>query len=370
VTAARPSVAIVHDYLTQRGGAERVVLAMHRTFPDAPLYTSLYDPDGTYPEFAAVEVRTSPLDRIGPLRRSHRLALPLLAPTFSAVRVDADVVICSSSGWAHGVRTRGRKIVYCHAPARWLYEADEYSRTSGSAVRAALRSLRPVLTRWDQYAARSADIYVANSGHTRDKVRATYDIEAIVVHPPHGMSVEAPRRAVPSIAPGFFLCVSRLLAYKHVDVVVEAFRHTPEEQLVVVGRGPDEALVRALAGENVRFLSDMDDDAMRWLYANARALIAASYEDFGLTPIEAAAFGRPTVALRYGGYLDTVIDGTTGLFFDALEPRAIASALRAWCARPIDSVRVQQHAAQFSEDRFQTQLHELVGDDRHMAGAV
>jgi glycosyltransferase involved in cell wall biosynthesis len=370
VTAPRPSVAIVHDYLTQRGGAERVVLAMHRAFPDAPLYTSLYDPDGTYPEFAALDVRPSPLDRVGFLRRSHRMALPLLAPTFSAMRVDADAVICSSSGWAHGVRTDGRKLVYCHAPARWLYQADEYSRASGTAVRAALGGLRPALTRWDQHAARSADTYLANSRHTREQVQAAYGIDALVVHPPHGMSVGATRRAVPSIEPGFYLCVSRLLAYKHVDAVVEAFRRLPEERLVVVGRGPDEARVRAAAGGNVRFLSELDDDAMRWLYANARALIAASYEDFGLTPLEAAAFGRPTIALRYGGYLDTVIEGTTGLFFDTLVPRAIALAVRRLREQPVDSDVVSRHARGFGEDRFRSQLHELVGCDRQAATAT
>src|SRR4051812_17705186 len=122
----RTSVAIVHDYLTQRGGAERVVLAMNRAFPDAPIYTSLYDPDGTYPEFATIDVRTAPLNRVPALCRYHRGAFPVLAPTFSAMNIDADVVVCSSSGWAHGVRTAGYKIVYCHAPARWLYQTDRY----------------------------------------------------------------------------------------------------------------------------------------------------------------------------------------------------------------------------------------------------
>jgi glycosyltransferase involved in cell wall biosynthesis len=343
---------------------------MHRAFPDAPIYTSLYEPDSTYPEFAELDVRPSVLNRVPALRRFHRSAFPLLAPTFSAMRVDADVVICSSSGWAHGVRTHGRKLVYCHAPARWLYQADEYSRASRATVRAALRGLRPALTRWDHYAARSADIYVANSRHTREQVQAAYGFEAFVVHPPHSMSIGAPRRAVPAIEPGFYLCVSRLLACKHVDTVVEAFGHLPEKRLVVVGRGPDEARVRAVAGGNVRFLSELNDDSMRWLYANARALIAASYEDFGLTPIEAAAFGRPTIAFRYGGYLDTVIDGTTGLFFDTLEPRAIAHAVRGLCAQPVDSDTVERHAQGFGEDRFRFQLHELVGCDRQQSAAV
>lgn len=120
------TVALVHDYLTQRGGAERVVLSLRRAFPDAPIYTSLYDPAGTFPEFGAADVQPLPLNLLAPLRRRHRLALGLLAPSFSRLRVEADVVVCSSSGWAHGTAATGRKIVYCHAPARWLYQGERY----------------------------------------------------------------------------------------------------------------------------------------------------------------------------------------------------------------------------------------------------
>ena len=120
----RPQVAIAHDYLTQRGGAERVVLAMLRAFPGATVHTLLYDPEGTFPEFREAHVVTSPLNRLGPLRRDHRLALPLLAPSFSRLEIAADVVVCSSSGWSHGARVEGRKVVYCHTPARWLYQPD------------------------------------------------------------------------------------------------------------------------------------------------------------------------------------------------------------------------------------------------------
>src|SRR5437868_3905298 len=131
-------VAIVHDYLTQRGGAERVVLSMLKAFPKALVYTSLYDPNSTFQEFRNIEVRTLPIDRIGTLRRNHRLALPLLAPAFSQLKVDADVVICSSSGWAHGVKTDARKVVYCYTPARWLYQPDRYLARDKSVAHAAL----------------------------------------------------------------------------------------------------------------------------------------------------------------------------------------------------------------------------------------
>src|SRR5262249_31471914 len=140
---ARRSVALVHDYLTQRGGAERVVLSLTRAFPCAPVYTSLYDLGRTFPEFDAVDLRPLPLHRVAPLRRHHRSALPVLAPAFSSLRVDADVVVCSSSGWGHGVRARGRKIVYCHTPARWLYQRERYLRGRGRVVRGLTRAAGP-----------------------------------------------------------------------------------------------------------------------------------------------------------------------------------------------------------------------------------
>jgi glycosyltransferase involved in cell wall biosynthesis len=361
VTATTPSVALVHDYLTQRGGAERVVLAMHRAFPDAPLYTSLYDPDTTYPEFADVDVRPSVLDRFASLRHAHRRALPLLAPTFSSLRIDADVVICSSSGWAHGVRTLGHKIIYCHAPARWLYQTNRYLATSPSHLRVAFTCVRPMLARWDRHAARSADQYLANSTYTRDRVRQAYGIDAEVLFPPSGLDARGPQHEVAGIEPGFLLCVSRLLPYKNVDAVVAAIGLLGDERLVVVGTGPDEERIRSLAGPNVRLLSTVSDPELRWLYARARGLIAAAYEDLGLTPLEAVAFGTPTAALAHGGYLDTVVAGVTGVFFEAPEPKSIVDAVRRLRTTPFDTAAAQLHAHEFSEGRFRERLAAVVG---------
>ncbi len=174
----------MHDYLTQRGGAERVVLSLCRAFPDAPVYASFYDPETTFPEFRARDVRPLWLDRAAPLRRRHRLALPLLPLAFTTSRVDADVVVCSSSGWAHGIRTDGRKIVYCHSPAKWLYRADDYLGAHPSArARVGLRALGPVLRRFDRRAAASADTYVANSTFIAAQIRDVYGIEAEVLCP-------------------------------------------------------------------------------------------------------------------------------------------------------------------------------------------
>ena len=263
-------VALVHDYLTQRGGAERVVLSLTRAFPEAPVYTSLYDPDGTFPEFADVDVRTLPINRLPPLRRHHRLALPLLGPSFSRLKVKADVVICSSSGWAHGAQVEGRKIVYCHTPARWIYQPGRYLRGHAWPVRAAAGLIRTRLERRDQRAAASADLYLANSTVVAERIKSIYGVEAeIVPRRPRSRPTGRPQ-PVDGVEPGFVLCVSRLLAYKNVDAVVRAFAELPTERLVVAGGGPEERALGALAGANVTLTGRVSDDGLRWLYANCR----------------------------------------------------------------------------------------------------
>jgi glycosyltransferase involved in cell wall biosynthesis len=358
-----PSIALVHDYLTQRGGAERVVLSLTRAFPKAALYTSLYEPDTTFPEFSALDVRPLPLNRFAPLRRSHRLALPLLTPAFSRLCVDADVVICSSSGWAHGARTSGQKIVYCHSPAKWLYRpADYLGQRSGAGARLALRLLTPGLRRFDQRAARSADLYLANSTFIARQIVEVYGIHARVLPPPVGIDSTGPTEPVADLEPGFLLTVARLLPYKNVAQTVEAFRGRPRSRLVVVGEGPERNRLVAAAPPNVTLLGEIDDARLRWLYTNCRGLVAASREDFGLTPVEAAAFGKPVAALRWGGFHDTVQEGTTGVFFASADPALIAVAIDELEGRAWDLEAILRHAEDFGEERFIGEIRAIVSD--------
>jgi glycosyltransferase involved in cell wall biosynthesis len=356
------NVAIVHDYVTQRGGAERLVLSMLKAFPEAAFYTSLYRPETTFPGFGEVEVQTLPLNHLPPLRRNHRLALPLLAPAFSRFRVTADVVLCSTSGWAHGVRTDGRKIVYCNNPARWLYQRDQYLPARAVFARAVVTAARPALVSWDRRAAASAHRFLASSNAVRARIRDAYGIAAEVVPPPHSIDAGGPRRPVPGVEPGFFLCVSRLLPYKNVVPVVHAFADS-NERLVVVGTGPDEARVTAAAGASVEVLGSVSDEELRWLYANCIAVVAAAHEDYGLTPLEGAAFGKPSVVLRAGGFLDTVVEGETGLFFDRPEPRAIARAVRDAAARRWDDATLLRHADEHSEPVFIERLRAIAAEE-------
>lgn len=364
-----PTVALAHDYATQRGGAERVALMMADAFPDAPMYTTLHDAAGTYPQFGTLDLRTSGLDRVGVLRRHHRLALPFLAGAVNRTVVEADVLLASSTGWAHGYRGAGRTVVYCHAPARWLYQRARYLGPDAGSVAhrarrlvagASLGLLSPALRRWDADAAGGADVYLANSTVTRQAVRDVYGISAEVLPPPPAMLPDGEERAIEGLAPGFLLCVARLLPYKNVDVVIEAARATGRE-LVVVGDGPDRARLTLLAhGAPVRLVGRVDDAQLRWVYRHASALVAASYEDYGLSPLEAASFGRPAVVLRDGGYLDTVVDGVTGVFFDRPQADDIARGIEDAATRDWDTEKLTSHAARFGVDRFAARLREVV----------
>jgi glycosyltransferase involved in cell wall biosynthesis len=359
-----PPVALVHDYLTQRGGAERVVLTLAGGYPTATIHTALYDPEATFPGFAAHDVRTLPLDRIGLLRDHHRLALPLLAPAFSRLHVDADVTVCSSSGWAHGARTSGAKVVYCHNPARWLYQSDQYLAGSSRLAAVGLALLAPPLRRWDGKAAATADRYLVNSRAVRTRVANVYGIDADVVPPPVDIDVDGPRRPPGDIEPGFLLCVSRLLPYKNVGAVAAAFARLPHLRLVVIGSGPLSDELIGSAPPNVTVLGRVEDDELRWLYASCLGLVAASYEDFGLTPVEAAAFARPTAALRWGGFLDTIVEGETGCFFDEPRPRLIADAVVRLVDGSWSEERLTGHAGLYSPERFLARVAEVIDDVR------
>ncbi|MCS6711621.1 glycosyltransferase [Brachybacterium sp. EF45031] len=373
-----PKVVIAHDYLTQRGGAERVVASLAKAFPEAEIWTQFYEPDQTYPEFQDRVVHTSPLNSIGIFRRDPRLALPILPLTSWLLRPPGDVVVASSTGWAHGYRTRGRKVVYCHSPARWLYLPEDYLGDAGrwDPKRIVLALVTPLHRIWDRRAALSANVYLANSTVVRDRIRRVYGLPATVVPPPFSPAVaEGSKDPIPQLAGwagadgtegGHYLVVSRLLPYKHVDRVIEAFRDLPEARLLVIGKGPEGERLRALAPQNVRLVEGLSDAQMRWAYGTARALIAASHEDFGLTPLEAGAHGVPTLALRAGGYLDTIREGVNGVFFDAPEVESIREGVQKLADRaPWDPQIIRQHTDRFSEERFITAIREAM---RQVAG--
>lgn len=354
-TAQYP-IAIAHDYLTQRGGAERVVLALHKAFPEAPIYTTLYDPEKTYPEFKNCTIITSPLNRIPLFRKDHRLALPLLPIFSSRLKVESEKAIVSTTGWAHGFNLPQKSFIYCHSPARWIYLTDQYiGNRLNKLVARGFKLMRPFLRQWDRAAAYRHPNYVANSSTIQQRIFDVYGKRVNIIFPPYSVSAQGKQEPIPGLedfmADGYFMVVSRLLPYKNVQYAVEAFTRL-DQKLLVVGAGPMREELEQLATNNIAFASNILDEQMQYAYAKATALLAVSYEDFGITPLEGGAFGKPTIALQAGGFLDTIVDGVTGTFIKTPSANDIRAAVEDFDPTTFSSQAIKNHVQQFSEERF------------------
>jgi glycosyltransferase involved in cell wall biosynthesis len=343
---------VVHDYLTQMGGAERVVLEIAEAFGSRSVLTSFYDPDGTYPGFRDLDVRTLGIDRLSFLRRDPRLALPVLGDLYRRHEIeDADLVVCSSSGFAHQVSTTVPKVVYCHNPPRWLYQREDYVTGLAAPARAALSLLRRHLLSLDRRGAHSAAGYLANSRNVAERIQRVYGLTAQVVHPPRGLEPHGPMTPVEGLPEKFLLTVGRARGYKRTGLLMDAVAGMPDLTLVAVGSRSDDPWP-----DNIRQLVGVSDAQLRWLYSRATALLACSKEDFGLTPVEAFAFGTPVGATREGGYLETCIDGLTGTWLDDASPDSLRASIRRLLDRAWDAAAIRDHGEQWSPESFSRAL--------------
>jgi glycosyltransferase involved in cell wall biosynthesis len=345
-------VALVHDYLTEMGGAERVVRALTRIFPEAPLYTSVYD-ERTCAEFGDCDVRTTFMQHLTQRKGVTKRLFPLFPPAFRRLDLaEFDLVISSSSGFGHHVRARASAlhICYCHNPPRFLWQPDEYFRGQ-PATRRLLAPALARLRRLDLDAALRVDDYIANSATVAARIRATYGREAEIIYPP----VDTSLYEMTSERSGRFLIVSRLLAYKRIDLAVEAAT-SAGLPLDVVGEGPERRRLEGMAGPSVRFLGRRPDDFVRHALARCSALVLPGTEDFGLTPVEAQASGRPTVAFAAGGALESVRDGETGFLFSGATAESLTSAMRRALATELSPGRLRAWAERFDEVGFRSNL--------------
>jgi glycosyltransferase involved in cell wall biosynthesis len=343
VTALR-DVAFVHDYLTQRGGAERVAGQIAALLPNASLFTTVHDRREVPLSFVGGRPwQTSFLQPLA-LRLPLKLLLPLLPSAAASLDVrGSETVISSSSAFAHHVRkARGaRHICYCCTPAHFLWQRDEYFRAR-PALRQALTPLLALLERLDLKAAGDVDAYIAVSRHVAGRIRDIYGREASVLYPPVEIARFAPSRE----RSGRFLVVSRLVRPKRVELVIEAAnRHALP--LDVVGKGPELEALRRLAGPTVKVHGWQTDETVRRAMAECTAVIVAGEEDFGLVAAEAQASGRPPVAFARGGSLEIVEDGTTGFLFDEQTPEAIAAAMQRAASSAIDVASLRDSAGRF-----------------------
>lgn len=342
-------VVLVHDKLTELGGAERVVQAMQRIWPDAPLHVAVADPD-VVAAGGFRHVRPTVLDRLPAGAGRRRWAIPLYTPAFRSLHPrDVDVVVSSSSFAALAVRPRVPHLAYVHTPARYLWGEPDHleGRAGPRPVAAAVGAARPLLRRADRTSARRVGAFVANSSYVAEQVRAHWGRSAAVVHPP--VDLDAHRRTVPT--GDHVVVLARLLPYKRVDAAIEVADRLGLG-LVVIGDGPDRERLARRAGPTVELVGAVDEGTKVELLGSARALLAPQVEDFGIAMVEALAAGVPVVAPAAGGALDIVTGPDLGQLYDPAEPDGLARALAAVLDRPVDRAALRASAERFSEAEF------------------
>jgi glycosyltransferase involved in cell wall biosynthesis len=350
--------ALVADYLIFFRGAERTFAQMVDCWPQAPIHTIAYRAGATGGRFEGREVQTSFMQWLGLNRHWYRYALALLPRAAESLPVGERATIVSSSfGFAHGVRPRTGAIhvCYCHSPFRqaWHERGRALAGTPRWARGYAARTLERYRA-WDLEASRRVTHYVANSEITRARIAELYEREAPVIHPP----VEVDRFATAE-PEDYFLFVGELVSHKRPEVAVRA-AELAGVPLRVVGDGPEQRRLRAIAGDRIRFLGRICDDELASVYSRARALIVPNVEEFGIASVEAQAAGRPVLALGEGGALETVVDGVTGTLVDAGAPDDFAEAMREVDFTRFDPAVARDNAHRFSAGRFRERLTEAV----------
>ena len=367
-TQSGPKIAFVYDWLVNYniGGGEKVLAALMEIWPDAPTFTLVYDPTGPCSLLTKdKQVNTSLIQHLPGSKKHHRLYLPLMP--FAIERMDMqdfDLLISCSHAFAHGIHTLPGQlhINYIFTPFRYAWELNQdemqtlglSSGLKGWLLNAFLHYYR----RWDFEAAQRVDQFVAISKWVAHKVQQAYRRSADVIYPPVDVSAYKPQ----PVKDDYYLTVSRLVPYKRVDLITEAFSRMTDKRLVVIGEGPEKNRLAAGAPGNIEFLGYQPFDVVKSYLESAKAFVFSAVEDFGIAPIEAQAAGTPVIGYRRGGILETVLEGETGLFYDDQTPESLINAVNQFETSGIqfDTVRMHQHAEKFSKERFKAGMQAYV----------
>ncbi len=354
-------IAIFHENYAQNGGAERVAESMARMLPQADLLSTVTVDCKLSPYLRDRGVRTTWMQRLPRLDRwyRHYVALYPVAVRGTSTRQYA-LLLSSCFGFAKGLRRprAGLHVCYCHTPPRWIWRAEDYMARErwNPAMRSGLRAMNRLARAWDLFSAEQPDVLVANSAIVAERLFCFYGREATVIHPP----IELDRfHLAPGAPEPYFLVVSRLVGYKRIDLAIQASNQLGR-RLKIIGDGPDRGRLEGMAGETVEFLGRLSDAEVEHHLARCQALLFPGEEDFGLTPLETNASGRPVVAFGAGGALETVIDGETGVLFPEPSADSLARAMLRLEAAPWDAHALRQHAAKFRTEIFHDRLRALL----------
>lgn len=368
-------VALVHDWLNQMGGAENVLEELVALFPQAPVYTSMYAPEQMPDDYRRWTIRTSFMQRLPAVGTHHQAYLPLYPLAFERMNLSGyDLVLSNKSGFCHGVQTGNRNqsthqqphrtvhVCYCLTPTRFLWLYDHYREREqiGGALHVVLQPMLRLLRRWDWQAAQRVDHFVAISSTVQKRIETIYGRESVIIHPPVDTTYFAPDPTV--LRRDYYLIVSRLIPYKRIDLAIKAFNRLPNEKLLIVGDGRDRASLEAQARPNVQFLGRQSDERVLDLLRGCKAFLFPGLEDFGIAPVEAMSVGRPVIAYKGGGALDTVIPGVTGELFAEQSGESLYKTLVNFNPAAYEPAACRAQAEQFSVAQFRHKLLTFLQD--------
>ncbi|WP_028553103.1 glycosyltransferase [Paenibacillus sp. UNC451MF] len=353
-------IALVHDYLNQYGGAERVLECFMDMFPEAPVYTILSDLNKMPDRFREANITNSFIQNVPFSKKHYKKMLSLLPHAVESFDLRGyDVILSSSSAFAKGIITNPSQlhICYCHTPMRYVW--DLYHQYLGEINNPIYKNVLPFilhkLRNWDAINSQRVDHYIANSINVSNRIKKYYNRESHVIHPP----VSFERFDFAGEPGDYFLIVSRLIPYKRIDLVIEAF-NLLKLPLVIIGDGYDRNRLQKLAGPTVQLLGYQSDEVISKYYSNCKAFILAGEEDFGITPLEAQANGKPVIAFGKGGALETVVDGKTGIFFYEPTANSLVQAINRYNSISFNPHMIRQHANQFNELRFKEEIRSFI----------
>ncbi|MFC1496504.1 glycosyltransferase [Candidatus Margulisiibacteriota bacterium] len=355
-------IAIVHDFLNQFGGAERVVAVLHEMFPDAPIYTSIFNKGRMPQEFGKMDIRTSFMQNLPLVMEKYRYYFWLYPKAFESFDLsEYDLIISSSSAYAKGINKRSDAIhiCYCYNPMRFVWRYENYIKKEDFPwfIKSLLPGLLTGLKKWDLRSNEKVDCFVAISKEIEQRIKHMYQRDSVLIYPP----IEVSLFDVSKNEGDYFLIVARLSAYKRIDLAVEAFSKL-QLPLKIAGNGPAKNELQKKAKNNVEFLGKVSDTGLKELYSNCKALVVTGEEDFGIAPLEAAASGKPTIAFRAGGALETVVDKKTGIFFDRQDTEALVAAVKSFNQLSFDKLSIRQQAEKFDKQVFKEKMLKLVSE--------